>query len=265
MKVTRLILALILSINCWAKGNTHTRSFNKAVKDLEHRVYNKQPKTTIYCKATFNGKQITNPNGFVVTKYKNRANKLEWEHVVAAEHFGQFFDEWHNNQKYKECTKSNGEKMTGRECASKLNQQFQYMQADMYNLYPAIGAVNALRSNMKFAQLKNSSQSDTIISKATNYINKWTKSNPNTCSFTIEDNKIEPSNHAKGKIARCYLYMSKNYSIYRLSSKDKHLFKAWNNKYPITANECRRTKLIEQVQRNVNHIVKDQCIKAKLW
>ena len=264
VRIAGFIFLLILSVNCWAQGNTHTRSFNKAVKDLEHRVYNKMTKRTIYCEATFSGKRITNANGFVATKYQNRSNKLEWEHVVAAEHFGQFFDEWHNNHKYKACKKSNGGTLTGRECASKINKKFQYMQADMYNLYPAIGAVNALRSNMKFTQLKNSKQSQNIFSKAKSYINHLTKSN-NKCSFSIENRQIEPPNNAKGKIARCYLYMTKNYTVYRLSSTNKKLFKVWDNLYPVTADECTRTKLIERVQRNVNHIVKDACIKAKLW
>ena len=48
---------------------------------------------------------------------------------------------------------SKGKSFKGRKCAEKMNKDFQLMQADMYNLYPAIGAVNAIRSNFNYAEL----------------------------------------------------------------------------------------------------------------
>jgi deoxyribonuclease I len=36
--------------------------------------------------------------GFVTNKYKNRAAKIDWEHVVPAENFGQTFKEWRERE-----------------------------------------------------------------------------------------------------------------------------------------------------------------------
>jgi deoxyribonuclease-1 len=265
VRITVFLLLFSLPPLCYAEGNTYTRSFNKAVKTLEMLVYNKVPKTTIYCGATFSGKKITDANGFVPIKYQNRANKLEWEHVVAAEHFGQGFDEWHNHDKYKECTTKTGGMLGGRDCASKLNHKFQYMQADMYNLYPAIGAVNAQRSNMKFAQITSLNQSNGLFENVTLYVQKWAKKDDTCNKLKIERNKIEPPDRAKGIVARSYLYMADTYRVYRLSSSDKKLFKTWNKKYPVTKEECKRTKIIKRIQHSTNRIVQEACINLQLW
>lgn len=46
-----------------------------------------------------------------------------------------------------------GKAFKGRACAEKVNADYRRMQADMYNLYPAIGSVNAVRSNKNFQML----------------------------------------------------------------------------------------------------------------
>ncbi len=43
-----------------------------------------------------------------------------------------------------------GKPFKGRNCAQKVNIKFRYMQADMYNLVPAVGEINGLRSNYGF-------------------------------------------------------------------------------------------------------------------
>jgi deoxyribonuclease-1 len=93
-------------------------------------------------------KKVTPPKGFVTTKYVKRAKKIEWEHVVPAENFGRTFSEWCDGDK--QCINRKGKKFKGRKCAEKVNAEYRHMQADMFNLDPAIGAVNALRSNYNF-------------------------------------------------------------------------------------------------------------------
>lgn len=51
------------------------------------------------------------------------------------------------------CVNSKGKTFKGRKCASKLSKEYRYMQSDMYNLFPAIGSVNALRSNYNLLQV----------------------------------------------------------------------------------------------------------------
>ena len=137
-------------------GNTYNESFNRAKTYLERKVYSGIQKNTIYCNAAFEGKKIVDPNGFSPTKYINRAHKLEWEHIVPAENFGRAFPEWRDGHEL--CVKSNGDSFRGRNCAAKVNIKFRYMLADMYNLAPSIGAVNAMRSNYNFAEGLNSQQ-----------------------------------------------------------------------------------------------------------
>jgi len=59
----------------------------------------------------------------------------------------------------------------------------------MHNLAPAIGAVNALRSNYEFTMLPG------------------VRPTFGTCEMKIEGRKVEPPETARGIIARTYLYM----------------------------------------------------------
>ncbi|MEL0631086.1 endonuclease I, partial [Psychromonas aquatilis] len=54
------------------------------------------------------------------------------------------------------CVNTKRKAYKGRRCAEKANMEYLYMQADMYNLYPAIGSVNDSRSNFNLAMLGDS-------------------------------------------------------------------------------------------------------------
>lgn len=82
------------------------------------------------------------------------------------------------------------------------------MQADMYNLYPAIGAVNAMRSNYNFTMLPHASSSF------------------GQCLMKIDDRKAEPPVACHGKIARAYFYMESAYPRYSMSSSQRKLMNA---------------------------------------
>jgi len=62
---------------------------------------------------------------------------------MGTRNFGRTFKEWRDGNA--QCVNSKGKSFKGRRCAEKVNKEYRYMQADMFNLYPAIGAVNALR------------------------------------------------------------------------------------------------------------------------
>ena len=91
-----LVIALLTStVTTYATAsNTSNASFSKAKKTLEKKIYYDH-RETIYCTASFDSKKnITAPKGFHTTKYKKRAKRVEWEHVVPAENFGRTFTEW---------------------------------------------------------------------------------------------------------------------------------------------------------------------------
>lgn len=233
----------ITSLSLHANENTSISSFSKAKRLLQDEVYIDH-RETLYCSARYNeAKDVAPPLGFSTTKHIKRAKKIEWEHVVPAENFGRAFSEWREG--HPACTDSKGKSFKGRRCANKTASEYRYMQADMYNLFPTIGAVNALRSNYSFTMLPTE------------------KSDFGTCPMKIENRKAEPPQSARGRIARTYLYMDSSYHKYSMSKKTAQLMKTWNKMHPVTRWECLRAERIEAIQGNTNIIMKQACITAR--
>lgn len=219
--------------------NDSISSFAKAKKQLLNQVYYDH-RQTIYCNAAFTmAKKVEAPQGFQTSKYLKRAKRVEWEHVVPAENFGRSFVEWREGAA--QCRDSKGKSYKGRKCASKASDEFRYMQADLYNLYPAIGAVNARRSNYDFTILPESDSSF------------------GSCEMIISKKKAQPPQEAMGRIARTYLYMDWAYPKYSMSRQQKQLATAWDAMYPVSEWECTRAKRIEQIQGNNNPYVSSHC------
>ena len=70
------------------------------------------------------------------------------------------------------------------------------MQADLYNLQPAIGEVNGLRSNYQIGEIDGE-------------VREFGK-----CDVEIKNKKVEPAPKIRGDIARTYLYMEYAYPKY---------------------------------------------------
>ena len=226
--------------------NKRNVSFDQAKRDMKSFVYYDHPET-FYCHVHFDDhNKVELPEDFETPKYKNRAGRMEWEHIVPAENFGRAFKEWREG--HPDCVNSKWEPYKGRRCAYKTNIQFRIMQADMYNLYPSVGAVNAVRSNYNFAELPE--DVDFII---------------DACNFKVLGHKVEPADMSKGEIARTYLYFDSEYPTYNMSKKSRRLMEGWNVLYPVTPWECTRAKRIEEIQGNPNPFVKEPCIEQGLY
>ena len=65
-----------------------------------------------------------------------------------------------------------------------MNKKYRRIQADMYNLYPAIGEVNGRRSNYSMAIIKGE------------------KREFGKCDVEIKNKKVEPRDDIRGEIAR---------------------------------------------------------------
>ena len=245
MKKLGLLVVVTLFGNAAYAANESNQSFNKAKKMLEREVYHDH-RETLYCAATFDAqKNIITPDGFSTFKHVKRAKKLEWEHVVPAENFGRAFLEWREG--LAQCVDSKGKSFKGRKCAEKMNTEYRYMQADMYNLFPAIGAVNAMRSNYNFTMLPG------------------IKSEFGSCQMKIDDRKAEPPESARGRIARTYLYMDQTYPKYQMSKQQKKFMNAWDITFPVSAWECERVKRIQALQKSPNLITQSRCETLGLW
>lgn len=250
--MNRLVLILVLILlktSVWANttGNTHIDSFALAKKLLEKRVYTHIPRQTLYCQIGFDETKATRlPNDFQSNGYKNRQNRIEWEHIVPAERFGGHLKAWHTGDE--KCRTKNGTPYRERRCAERVSQSYRLMHADMYNLYPAVGAVNGARKNYAFSPF-------------------FKRIPPafGACSVKIRSRRVEPPEFVRGIIARTYLYFEHAYHIPLLGPMKRKLMQEWNTLYPVTANECKRTFLIEQIQKNEQPFVKEPCLKAGLW
>ncbi|HAV1497617.1 TPA: endonuclease I [Vibrio parahaemolyticus] len=222
-------------------GNTTITSFNTAKKIMQQHIYTTpELRKTLYCRATFNvKKEVTPPSGFKTNKYKNRLNRWEAEHIVPAENFGHTFIEWREG--HPQCINNKGKAFKGRKCAEKVNTEYRLMQSDLYNLYPAIGSVNAARQNYNF----------TLLPHAT--------SNFGQCDVRIDGRKVQPPEQARGAIARTYLYFEAVYPRYSMSKAQRQLMQAWDKQYPTTKIECQRAQRIKQQQGNTNPILAKHC------
>lgn len=226
------------------RGNTTNESYVQAKKTLDRRVYFDH-RVTLYCAATFDRhRTVKLPKGFKAPSDKKRARRLEWEHVIPAQWFGREFDAW----KYGsfECTDGAGR---GRQCAERVSREFRLMHADMYNLFPAIGAVNRIRSNYPYTEFP-----------------EFIPATFGSCPMKVYRKKVEPPAFARGEISRAALYMQWAYpERVKLSRTMSEMMTRWNETYPVSAWECLRSRRIEALQGNENPFVKEPCRRAKLW
>ena len=136
-----------------------------------------------------------------------RAKRIEFEHIMPAHRFG----------KNLACWQKGGRKA----CANDEN--FKKMEAEKRNLVPAIGEINADRSNFAYAESKDVPQG------------QYGKCNAYT---DFKNKRFYPRDEVKGIIARIYLYMAKQYKI-ALTQEEQSLMESWDKAYPPTEYEMR--------------------------
>lgn len=240
MSILKRIIFIIIASNL-LYGN----SFSGAKKKLLKKVYYDH-QITFYCHNPYSIQNIKGKEKALIikdiTKYsprnektkKNkiniRAKRVEWEHIIPAENFGRQFPCWREGNN--KCIKRNGKRFKGRMCCKKVSPIFREMEADMMNLVPAIGEINADRSNFRFMDTREN-----------------LKKQYGECSFKVDfkNRKAYPANYTKGFIARINLYFQKKYK-YKLSKSEQQLFETWDRIYPKKEWEKIREKRILQLK-----------------
>ena len=185
------------------------------------------------CKINWQGKKGVvdlESCGYKVRKNENRANRIEWEHVVPAWQFG------HQRQ----CWQDGGRK----NCAK--DPIYRQIESDMHNLQPAVGEVNGDRANFMYSQWNGG------------------EGQYGQCDMKVDfkEKLAEPPSRARGSIARTYFYMRDRYDL-NLSRQQTQLFNAWDKQYPVTEWECQRDERIARVQGNHNPYVQRACQAQK--
>lgn len=213
--------AMLVSLSLQAQAAA-PRTFSEA-KKVARTLYAPQS-TEFYCGCKYTGNRIDLAScGYIPRKNPQRAKRIEWEHIVSAWQIG------HQRQ----CWQSGG-----RANCSRNDKRFQLAEADLHNLVPAIGEVNADRSNFSFAWLPAQ------------------KSQYGACQTQVDfkARKVMPRTQVRGMVARTHLYMSKRYQL-RLSRQDQQLFQAWSKTYPVQEWERQRNQLIACVTGRGNEFV----------
>ena len=137
-----------------------------------------------------------------------------------------------NFGKHLPCWKDGGRK----NCKNDIT--FNEMESDMHNLVPAIGELNADRSNYKFGA------------------NKPKVGQYGKCEFEVDfkAKRVYVRDEIKGNIARIYFYMSDKYNI-NLSPQERKMFEVWNKLDPVDEWERIKNKRVNKLQGNRNKYI----------
>ena len=205
-----------------AKGERY--SFGKSKRLLATKIYPEHQKA-FYSNCDYKVKEkklipIHRTCGFHYRKNKNRSERIEWEHIVPAWHFGHQLHCWQN-----------GGRMT---CRTK-NSKFKQMEADMHNLVPAIGEINGDRSNFRYAMVEGEAR---LYGKV-------------DMEIVFSNKKAEPRASVRGDIARTYFYMRDRYGL-RISRTQEKMLIAWNNLDPVDRWEKKKNKMVKKLQGDEN-------------
>lgn len=224
------LLALVLSA---LLHNPAPENFTQAKKLAREQIYHDQNSNqnpgTLYCGCNWQwtgasgGRIELESCGYKIRNQETRAKRIEWEHIVPAS--------WLGNQR--QCWKNGGRKN-----CSDNDPVFSRMEADLHNLAPVIGEVNADRSNYQFAS---------IGGKARQY-------GKCTSQTDFKQRRFEPRDEVKGMVARVSFYMHDRYDL-RMSKQQQQLLMSWHEKYPPNAWELERDRRTAKLMGHSNEFV----------
>lgn len=241
--VTALVALCFSSILLvFGMGSAHAApdTFEQAKLLLRQHVYYDRERSELgdfYCGCKWSfykrnasgGKTDLGSCGYQVRAQPQRAERIEWEHIMPAHSFGQQRQCWQNG---------------GRKNCVANDPVFAKMEADMHNLTVAVGEVNADRSNFRFSPLPN------------------TPKQHGQCDVKIDfkQRAAEPRDEVKGMVARTYFYMHDRYKL-RMSDQQERLFMAWDRQFPVSEWERERSRRIAKYMGHENPFVTGQ----KTW
>lgn len=219
MKVKLSFIVLLTILPClffYFYTTAVPQNFAESKKILKKAWEMQDFTTDFYCNAPFkitqDGLKLTKSSAYSPRnkytkkgKLNERAQTIEFEHIMPAHNFGQHLSCWRGDAKHK-----------GR-AACKDDAKFNAMEADLRNLVPAIGEINGDRNNFRYAEAPR----DLAY---TQYGNCRVYSD-------FKAHRFYPAAHSKGLIARTYLYMSEKYDI-NLSESERKLMESWDKMYP---------------------------------
>lgn len=228
-KILLAALALLLPFTAQAAPPA---TFTEAKVVAKQKVYFDQTNSTqgeLYCGChwTWTGKSGGRIDfascGYQTRSQQNRAERVEWEHIVPAWIFGHQRQCWQNG---------------GRKHCVADDPVFRAMEADLYNLYPSVGEVNGDRSNFQYGM---------VAGAGSQYGQCKTK-------VDFAGRAAEPRDEVKGLTARVTFYMYDRYNL-SMSRQQQQLLMAWDKQFPVTSWEKERDNRIATVMGHHNPFV----------
>lgn len=216
-----------------APGYAAPQTFDQAKHELRQSVYFDQnvggALGTVYCGCDWRwvgasgGRVDFSSCGYEIRAQEHRGIRTEWEHVVPASWIG----------RQRRCWQEGGRG----QCVA-TDPGFRIIEADMHNLTPSVGEINADRSNFRFGVLPDTSRQH------------------GTCDFKVDfRNRVaEPRDEVKGMVARIMFYMHDRYDL-RMARQQQQLMMAWDRAFPPSAWERERDQRIAAVMGHSNPFV----------
>lgn len=234
-----LCLFLGTATNADDASFTHSmpKNFLQTKRLLANKVYNKAVnRKTFYCGCAYSraGNIDASSCGYIPKSPDNkRSHRVEWEHIVPVSVIGQGRACWAKGDP--ECVSAEGKPYRGRKCCQKVDAEFRRIEADPYNIVPAIGALNADRQNFPYSEIPGE------------------KREYGACDFEVDRKRkiVEPAVLLRGFIGRTWLYMHRTYSV-PVPVEDLKLYQAWANLYPPEQWELDRKKRISKATGQEN-------------
>lgn len=232
---TRLLLLLFLLVagNLSAASWPGPLNFQDAKLLLREHVYFDQHirggAGTLYCGCQWQwtgasgGRVDLASCGYVTRAQPQRARRIEWEHIVPASWFGRQRKCWQQGGR-KNCTEN--------------DPLFSLIEADMHNLAPIIGEVNADRSSFRFGPAPDAPAMYGGCASRTDF----------------KGHVFEPRREARGMVARVNFYMHDRYNL-RMSKQQQQLFMQWDRSHPVTDWEQERNRRIRAITGQDNPFV----------
>ncbi|EOQ98038.1 nuclease, EndA/NucM family [Leptospira wolbachii serovar Codice str. CDC] len=243
-----LFLICFLSLFLYSQTEEKTRinekqnrvtDFQKAKRILK-RFY-KKVGTDFYCGCSFADdtevpgrlKIDFESCGLSSRKDNHRQTWIEWEHIVPAHSFGKDRECWTK----KDC-ELNGKLVRGRKCCQAIDPEFNQIEADLHNIVPVPGEINADRGIFSYGEIEGEER------------------NYGLCDFEVnfKEQTAEPKQNIRGDIARIYFYMEWKYRI-TIPEGRRKLYETWNKLDPPDTFEIRKNEIIERIQSVKNPFI----------
>lgn len=208
---------------------TYAANFGTSKREMYQEVYNNSG-STIYCGCEWNNKHVDLSSCNLQNEFTNkesiRSERTEAEHIIPASWMLKIGD--HN----RDCVAdSENSKYSAREYCQLHDKNYNKAHNDLVNLFPAVGQINADRSNKFYIEESDDYNIDDY----------------NSCKSVNTEDGFIPRPSIRGDIARVAFYMRDKYFV-QYTPEEEALFHKWDYQDPISQEEIQRNNRIIEIQ-----------------